>query len=68
MKRELEEDMHMVLACILLVVAILSVVSVFRQIKFKNFLALGFSVASALTFGFFSIATIFCQFSSTCGA
>lgn len=55
----------MVLACILLVVAVLSVVSVFRQIRFKNFLALGFSVVSALTFGFFSVATIFCQFSNS---
>ncbi|HLR14427.1 MAG TPA: DUF2759 family protein [Bacillota bacterium] len=58
----------MVLAIILLVVAIVSVISVIRQLRFKNILALGFSAVSALTFGFFSIATIFCHFSSTCGS
>ena len=58
----------MVLGIILLVVAIVSVVSVFRQLRFKNILALGFSAVSALTFGFFSIATIICQISSTCGS
>ena len=56
----------MVLARILLVVAILSVVSIFRQLRIKNFLALGFSVISAVTFGFFSVATIYCNFAS-CG-
>ncbi|WP_284140399.1 MULTISPECIES: DUF2759 family protein [unclassified Virgibacillus] len=49
---------HLVLASILLIVALLSVISIFRQIKFKNFFALTFSVLSAVTFGFFSIATI----------
>ncbi len=58
----------MVLGIILLVVAIVSVVSVIRQLRFKNILALGFSAVSALTFGFFSIATIICQISSTCGS
>ncbi|MBO1003524.1 DUF2759 family protein [Pseudogracilibacillus auburnensis] len=50
----------MVLAIILLVVALLSVVSVLRQLQFKNYFALAFSAASALSFGFFSIMTIVC--------
>ncbi|GGA68359.1 DUF2759 family protein [Ornithinibacillus halotolerans] len=49
---------HIVLGIIFLVVAIVSVVSVIRQLKYRNFLALGFSVLSVLAFGFFSIATI----------
>ncbi|HLR80671.1 MAG TPA: DUF2759 family protein [Bacillota bacterium] len=49
---------HLVLGIILLIVAIISVVSVIRQLKFKNMLALIFSGLSALVFGFFSIATI----------
>lgn len=56
----------MVLAILLLFVAILSVVSIFRQLKYRNILALGFSAVSALVFGFFSIATIICEISSTC--
>lgn len=51
----------MVLAIILLVVALLAVVSVLRQIKFKNYLALAFSAVAALSFGFFSIMTIVCS-------
>lgn len=55
----------MVLALILLVVAVLSVVSVIRQLKYKNLFALGFSAVSALVFGFFSVATIFSSFISS---
>lgn len=51
----------MVLAIILFVVALLSIVSFVRQIKYKNVLALGFSAVSALAFGFFSIMTITCE-------
>ncbi len=51
----------MVLGVIFLLVTILSVVSVFRQIKYKNVLALGFSAIAALAFGFFSIMTITCE-------
>jgi len=51
----------MVLAIILLIVALLSVVSVIRQFKFKNYLALVFSALSAVSFGFFSIMTIVCS-------
>lgn len=51
----------MILAIILLIVALLSVVSVFRQLKFKNYFALVFSAVSALSFGFFSIMTITCE-------
>ena len=51
----------MVLAIIFLVVALVSVVSFVKQIKIKNYLALFFSAAAALSFGFFSIATILCE-------
>ena len=51
----------MILAIILLIVALLSVVSVFRQLKFKNYFALAFSAISAASFGFFSIMTITCE-------
>lgn len=50
--------MHIILGIIFLLVAILAVVSVIRQLKFKNMLALAFSAIAALAFGFFSIATI----------
>lgn len=49
---------HLVLASIILLVALVSIISVIRQLKIKNLLALVFSAASALVFGFFSIATI----------
>ncbi|MDY0396684.1 DUF2759 family protein [Virgibacillus halophilus] len=49
---------HFILAVILLIVAIVSVISVFRQFKIKNMLALFFAAVSAVTFGFFSIATM----------
>ncbi|WP_163969998.1 DUF2759 family protein [Oceanobacillus halotolerans] len=48
----------MFLGILFLIVALLSVVSVIRQLKFRNILALAFSGASALAFGFFSIMTI----------
>ncbi|MFC4558807.1 DUF2759 family protein [Virgibacillus kekensis] len=48
----------MVLAIILLIVTLLSVVSVVRQLKIKNLMALGFSALSAVTFGFFSVMTL----------
>lgn len=51
----------MVLGIILLVVTVVCVVSVLRQLKFKNYFALGFSGIAALSFGFFSIMTIFCE-------
>ena len=51
----------MVLGIILFIVALLSIVSFVRQIKYKNVLALGFSAISALAFGFFSIMTITCE-------
>lgn len=51
----------MVLAIIFLVVALLSVVSLLRQLKIKNYLAIAFSAIAALSFGFFSIATIICS-------
>jgi len=51
----------MVLAIIFLIVALLSVVAFLKQIKLKNYLAVFFAAASALSFGFFSIATIICS-------
>lgn len=62
----LKGGFFMVLALILLVVALLSVVSFIRQLKIKNILALVFSAVSALAFGFFSIAEIYCALASTC--
>jgi len=51
----------MVLAIIFLIVALLSVVSLMRQLKIKNLLAIAFSAVAALSFGFFSIMTIICK-------
>ncbi|MBY7143375.1 DUF2759 family protein [Virgibacillus sp. NKC19-3] len=55
--------MHTILAILFLLIALLSVVSVIRQLKYKNLLALGFSVIATLAFGFFSIATIISEIS-----
>jgi len=49
---------HIVLAIIFLLVAIVGVVAFIRQMKYKNILAIIFSVLTAVTFGFFSIATL----------
>jgi len=49
---------HLVFASILLLVTLFAVISVVRQLKFKNLFALAFSALAALVFGFFSIATI----------
>lgn len=49
---------HIVLGVIFLAVALLAVISVIRQLKYKNILALLFSALTAVVFGFFSIATI----------
>nr|WP_067730413.1 DUF2759 family protein [Oceanobacillus damuensis] len=49
---------HIVLAIVFLFVAVLAVVSVIRQLRYKNLFALVFSGITALAFGFFSIATI----------
>lgn len=50
--------MRIVLGTILLIVAILAVISVVRQLKYKNIFALVVSALAAVAFGFFSIATI----------
>lgn len=55
---------HIVLAIIFLLVALLAVVSIIRQLKIKNYLALVFSILTALAFGFFSIATIISELSN----
>jgi uncharacterized membrane protein len=55
--------MHVVLAILLLLVALLAVVSVIRQLKYKNLFALAVSVLTAIAFGFFSIATIISEIS-----
>ncbi|GIO23138.1 DUF2759 family protein [Oceanobacillus sp. J11TS1] len=49
---------HIVLGILFLFVALLAVVSVIRQLKYKNILALLFSALAAIVFGFFSVATI----------
>ncbi|WP_080874595.1 DUF2759 family protein [Oceanobacillus timonensis] len=49
---------HIVLGILFLAVALLAVVSIVRQLKYKNILALLFSGLAAVVFGFFSIATI----------
>jgi len=59
--------MRIVLGIIFLLVALLAVVSIIRQLKIKNYLALGFSAVAALTFGFFSIMTIICQLAPSAG-
>lgn len=51
----------MVLAIILFIVTLLCILSVLRQVKFKNYFALAFSAIAALSFGFFSVATILCS-------
>ncbi|WP_407939233.1 DUF2759 domain-containing protein [Oceanobacillus salinisoli] len=56
--KEVFKKMHIVLGILFLFVALLAVVSVIRQLKFKNMFALIFSALTALVFGFFSIATI----------
>ncbi len=55
---------HIILGIIFLLVALLAVVSVIRQLKFKNYFALLFSAITALSFGFFSIATIISELSN----
>ncbi|GAB3052049.1 DUF2759 family protein [Virgibacillus ainsalahensis] len=57
--------MHIVLAILFLLVALLAVVSVIRQMKYKNLFALGFSALTAAAFGFFSIATIISEISGS---
>ncbi|MGI8316149.1 DUF2759 family protein [Halobacillus mangrovi] len=49
----------MVTAILLLLVAILCVLAVFREMKSKNFFAVLFAAVSALMFGWFSIMTIY---------
>ncbi len=54
----------MVLAIIFLLVAIVCVFGVFRSFKNRNFLAIFFSGASVLLFGWFSIMTIVSELSA----
>ncbi|WP_217586706.1 DUF2759 family protein [Lentibacillus saliphilus] len=53
--------MRLVLGILFLIVTIVAAISVFRQLKLKNYFALGFSGLTVLAFGFFSIATIICE-------
>lgn len=55
---------HIILAILFLFVALLAVISVIRQLKFKNLFALAFSALTAVTFGFFSIATLISELSN----
>lgn len=49
----------MALGVMLLVVAILCAIATIREIKRRNFFAVGFAGISFLVFGWFSIMTIF---------
>ncbi|MFD1018742.1 DUF2759 domain-containing protein [Thalassobacillus hwangdonensis] len=49
----------LVTAIIILLVAILCVLAVFREVKNKNFFAVAFAGVSALIFGWFSIMTLY---------
>ncbi|SDK54980.1 DUF2759 domain-containing protein [Sediminibacillus albus] len=51
----------MVLALMLLVVAILCALAVFRELKAKNMFAVAFAGLSTLVFGWFSIMTIWAE-------
>lgn len=48
----------MVLGIILFLVAVLSLIAVFREIKNRNVLSVLFAGASAAVFGWFSVMTI----------
>ncbi|GLO66571.1 MULTISPECIES: DUF2759 family protein [Oceanobacillus] len=54
----MEAYYHIILGVLLLGVTLLAVISVIRQLKYKNMFALLFSAITAVAFGFFSIATI----------
>ena len=56
--------MRIVLGFIFLLVTIVAVISIVRQLKYKNILAIIFSVLTAIVFGLFSIATIISELSS----
>jgi uncharacterized membrane protein len=58
----------MILSIILLVVALLSAVAIIREIKRKNFFAVGFAGISFVVFGWFSIATIISIITTGTGA
>lgn len=49
---------QMVLGIILFLVAVLSLIAVFREIKNRNVLSVLFAGASAAVFGWFSVMTI----------
>ncbi|WP_369793208.1 DUF2759 domain-containing protein [Halobacillus sp. BBL2006] len=51
--------LNLITAILLLIVAILCVLAVFREIKSKNFFAVLFAAVSALMFGWFSVMTIY---------
>lgn len=51
----------MVLGIIFLAVTILAIISIFRQMKHKNILAIIFAGLTVLVFGFFSIMTLSCE-------
>ncbi|MBP3952336.1 DUF2759 domain-containing protein [Bacillus suaedae] len=48
----------MFLSIILLIVALISAVAIIREVRRKNFFAVGFAGISFVVFGWFSIATI----------
>ncbi|MDQ0351016.1 hypothetical protein J2R98_000819 [Alkalibacillus filiformis] len=50
-----------VFGVMMLVVAILSFIAIFREIKNRNFFAVAFATASLLLFGWYSVMTLYSQ-------
>ncbi|WP_413379760.1 DUF2759 domain-containing protein [Alkalihalobacillus sp. 1P02AB] len=48
----------MFLSITLLIVAVICLIAVFRELRRKNFFAVGFAMISCAVFGWFSIMTI----------
>lgn len=53
-----EAEFRMFIAITFLLVAILSAVAIFREVRRRNLFAVAFAGLSFLVFGFFSVATI----------
>jgi hypothetical protein len=58
----------MYLSIILLIVAIFCAFAVFRELRRKNFFAVGFAALSFVVFGWFSIMTIYSIITTGTGA
>ncbi|KYG30980.1 DUF2759 domain-containing protein [Alkalihalobacillus trypoxylicola] len=58
----------MFLAITLLLVSIICLIAVFREIRRKNFFAVGFALISCAVFGWFSVRTILAIIITNSGA